>query len=104
MRKKIISPEYIWKSLKKFPLRKLEQMFFIAEFERPLKDRHVSKIVEAMAANEFFNNILSVVQKRNGRFEIIDGQHRIESLKQLRDSYGVTNYDLILMIFPENIF
>ena len=54
-----------------------------------------------MTANEFFNNILSVIQKRNGRYEVIDGQHRIESLKQLRDSYGVTNYDLVIMIFPE---
>ena len=87
--------------MKNFSLKKLEQIFFIAEFERPLKERHVNKIVEAMAANEFFNNILSVIQKRNGRFEIIDGQHRIESLKRLRDSYGVTNYDLIIMIFPE---
>ena len=87
--------------MKNFPLQKLEQTFFIAEFERPLKDRHVNKIVEAMAANEFFNNILSVIQKRNGRFEIIDGQHRIESLKQLRDNYGVTNYNLVIMIFPE---
>jgi len=87
--------------MKNFPLKKLEQTFFIAEFERPLKERHVSKIVDAMVTNEFFNNILSVIQKRNGKFEIIDGQHRIESLKQLRDSYGVTNYDLIIMIFPE---
>jgi len=101
MHKKIVSPLYIWKSLKNFPLRKLEQTFFIAEFERPLRARHVSKIVEAMAANEFFNNILSVIQKRNGKFEIIDGQHRIESLKELRDNYGITNYDLIIMIFPE---
>ena len=101
MNKKINSPLYAWKSLKNFPLRKLEQTFFIAEFERPLRARHVSKIVEAMAANEFFNNILSVIQKRNGKFEIIDGQHRIESLKELRDNYGVTNYDLVLMIFPE---
>ena len=101
MNNKIISPLYVWKSLKNFPLRKLEQTFFIAEFERPLRHRHVNKIVEAMAANEFFNNILSVIQKRNGRFEIIDGQHRIASLKELRDNYNITNYDLILMIFPE---
>ena len=101
MNKKIISPDYVWKSLKNFPLRKLEETFFIAEFERPLRYRHVSKIVEAMAANEFFNNILSVIQKRNGRLEIIDGQHRIEALKQLRDNYGITNYNLVVMIFPE---
>jgi len=86
--------------LKNFPLKKLEQTFLTAEFERPLKERHVSKIVEAMIANEFFNNILSMTQKRN-RFEVIDGQHRIAALKQLRDNYAVTHYDLILMIFPD---
>ncbi len=99
--KRIASPIYEWKSLKNFPLGKLEQTFFTAEFERPLRLRHISKIVEAMIANEFFNNILSVIQKRNGKFEIIDGQHRIEALKELRDNYGVTHYNLVLMIFPE---
>ena len=101
MKRKIISPLYIWKSMKNFPLRKLEQTFFIAEFERPLRGRHVSKIVEAMAANEFFNNILSAIQKRNNKLEIIDGQHRIAALKELRENYGVTNYDLIILVFPE---
>lgn len=97
----IVSPQYTLKVMKNFPLRKLDYTFFLAEFERPLLPRHVNKIVDAMAANEFFNNIISVVQKRNGRFEIIDGQHRIESLKELRDNYGVINYDLVIMIFPE---
>ena len=46
--------------MKNFPLRKLEQTFLTAEFERPLKERHVNKIVEAMAANENFNFQLSM--------------------------------------------
>ena len=44
--KKIISPSYVWKNLKNFPLKKLEQTFFTAEFERPLRLRHISKIVD----------------------------------------------------------
>lgn len=100
-RKVIESPNYILKSLKNFPLSKLEQTFTIAEFERPLKLRHISKLVSAMAANEFFNNILSVIQKNNGKFEIIDGQHRIEAFKEIRDVYEIKKYDLILLIFPE---
>ena len=100
MNKKIISPQYVLKVLKNFPLRKLEETFQVAEFERPIKLRHITKIVEAMAANEFFYNILAVTEKRNGSFEVIDGQHRIASLKELRDNYDVTHYDLLLLIFP----
>ncbi len=100
MKKKIISPQYVLKVLKNFPLRKLEETFQIAEFERPIQLRHITKIVEAMAANEFFYNILAVTEKRNGMFEVIDGQHRIGSLKEIRDNYDVTHYDLLLLIFP----
>jgi len=100
LNKKIISPQYVLKVLKNFPLRKLEETFRIAEFERPVQLRHINKIVEAMAANEFFYNILAVTQKKNGTFEVIDGQHRLGSLKELRDNYDVTHYDMLLLIFP----
>jgi len=100
LNKKIISPQYVLKILKNFPLRKIEETFRIAEFERPAQLRHINKIVEAMAANEFFYNILAVTQKRNGVFEVIDGQHRLGSLIELRDNYDVTHYDLLILIFP----
>jgi len=100
LNKKIISPQYVLKVLKNFPLRKLEETFHIADFERPVQLRHINKIVEAMAANEFFYNILAVTQKRNGIFEVIDGQHRIGSLIELRENYDVTHYDLLILIFP----
>ncbi len=100
---KIKSPEYELKFLKNFPLSQLEKKFSIAEFERPLKVRHVTKIVDAMKINEFFDNILGVYIKRNGQYQIFDGQHRIESLGILRDEYGVKHYDLVLMIFPERL-
>lgn len=97
----IESPNFILKNLKNFPLKNLERTFRVADFERPLKARHINKIVDAMAANEFFNNILSVIQKTDNKFELIDGQHRIEALKELRDTYDIKRYDLILLIFPE---
>jgi len=56
-----------------------------------------------MATNEFFDNIISVVLKKNGKYEVIDGQHRITALGRLRDNFYVTKYDLVLMIFQENI-
>jgi len=99
----VTSPSYTLKVLKNFPLQNIEKSFVIADFERLVSTRHVSKIVSSMASNEFFDNVISVVQKRNGQYEIIDGQHRITALGLLRDNYGVKKYNLLLMIFQERI-
>jgi len=97
----ITSPLYTLKILKDFPLKNLENYFIVADFERQLSKKHVHKILESMARNEFFDNVISVVLKRNGMWEVIDGQHRITALGNLRDSYSVTKYNLVLMIFQE---
>lgn len=96
-------PEYTLKILTDFSLRNLEKTFTIADFERPLKPRHVQKIVVAILNNEFFDNIIGVFMKRNGQYEIIDGQHRIEALGILRDAHDLTRYNLVLRIFPERL-
>ena len=89
--------------MRDFPLNKLEKTFSIADFERPLRPRHVQKIVVAILNNEFFDNIIGVFLKRNGQYEIIDGQHRIEALGILRDVHHLTRYNLVLRIFPERL-
>ncbi len=63
--------------------------------------RHIKKMVSSMVNNEFYDNTLQVTKKISGKFDIIDGQHRIESLGKLRDEHGVTHYDLVLHIYPE---
>jgi len=97
----IISPSYTLKILKDFTLKNLENVFIIADFERLLSKKHVNRILESMVRNEFFDNVISVVLKRNGLYEVIDGQHRITALGRLRDEYDVTKYNLVLMIFQE---
>lgn len=94
-------PPYTLKILNNFPLRHLELQFTIADFERRVRLYHVKKILKSMVVNEFFNNIICVVQKRKNKYEIIDGQHRITALQLLRDNYGIKNYNLVLMIFNE---
>ena len=96
-------PEYTLKILTDFSLKNLEKTFSIADFERPLRPRHVQKIVVAIQNNEFFDNIIGVFLKRNGQYEIIDGQHRIEALGILRDAHDLTRYNLVLRIFPERL-
>lgn len=97
----IHSPDFTEKFLPDFTLSKLEKTFSIAVFERPLRSRHVKKILNSMIINQFFDIVIRVTKRLTGQFEIIDGQHRIEALGLLRDEYGVKKYDLILHIFPE---
>jgi len=97
----ITSPLYTLKILNDFPLKNLEKSFVIADFERLLNTAHVNKILESMVRNEFFDNVISVVLKRSGVYEVIDGQHRITALGKLRDDNGITKYNLVLMIFQE---
>jgi len=87
--------------LPNFPLKNLERMFSIAVFERPIMLRHVKKITRSMVEGEFYDNTLQVTKKLSGQFDVIDGQHRIESLGKLRDDYNITHYDLVLHIYPE---
>lgn len=94
-------PPYTLKILDNFPLRNLELQFTIADFERRVRSYHVKKILKSMVVNEFFNNIICVVQKRKNKYEVIDGQHRITALQLLRDNYGIKQYNLVLMIFNE---
>jgi len=56
-----------------------------------------------MVNGEFYDNTLQVTKKISGQFDVIDGQHRIESLGLLRDEHGVTHYDLVLHIYPESL-
>ena len=102
-KKTIVSPPYTWKILNHFPLKNLEKTFTIADFERQIRPRHVANMVVSMLNNVFFDNVLAVYIKRNGQFEIFDGQHRIESFGKLRDDHGITHYNLALMIFPERM-
>ncbi len=86
-----------------FPLVKLEKTFTIADFERKISKSHVKKIMESITKNEFHDNIIRVTQKRSGNFEIIDGQHRIEALGNLRDEGSLSYYDLVLMIYSDRV-
>ncbi len=103
MKKSVNSPKYTWKIMNHFQLIKLEKTFTIADFERRISKMHVKKIMISILNNEFHDNIIRVIQKKSGSFEIIDGQHRIEALGKLRDNGDLTHYDLVLMIYAESV-
>jgi len=92
-------PKMKRKEITKFPLKDLEKTFAYADFERKISPRHVNMIAEAMVQGKFYDNVLTVI-KEKGKYKVINGQHRIEALKKLRDKFRCKSYDLILMIAP----
>ncbi len=84
--------------LNNFDLKKIEDTFEYANFERRISKRKVHMIANAMMDNKFTDNVLRVCSgNKSADYEVLDGQHRVEGLRYARDNFGLQNYDLILM-------
>jgi len=85
-----------------FDLRKLEEYFHYATFERRLSKKKSHKIAHAMLENKFLDNVLRVTEFTGSeKYDVIDGQHRIDGLIYSRETFGLQTYDLILFIYSE---
>lgn len=84
--------------LNNFDLKKIEDTFEYANFERRISKRKVHMIANAMMDNKFTDNVLRVCDgNKSSDYEVLDGQHRVEGLRYARDNFGLDGYDLILM-------
>jgi len=80
-----------------FDLKNIEKYFSYADFERKISKKKVTAIANAMIDNKFTDNILRVCVGTSTRYQVLDGQHRVEALKYARDKFGLLEYDVILM-------
>jgi len=88
--------------LKKFDLTKIEETFEYAEYERRVSKHKTHKIAQAIVDNKFTDNFLRVVPSSSDvKYEVLDGQHRIEGLRYARDYYGLQTYDLVLCVYDD---
>ncbi len=86
--------------LKDFDLSKIENTFQYATYERRVSKHKVHKIAYAILENKFTDNVLRVVNSSGPvKYDVVDGQHRLEGLKYARDSMGLANYDLVLFVY-----
>lgn len=93
-------PEAKTLELKNFDLTKIESYFRYANFERKVSTRKAHTIAHAIMDNKFTDNVLRVVAgSGNAKYDVLDGQHRIEGIRYARDEMGLQNYDLILFIY-----
>ncbi len=83
-----------------FDLKNIEQTFQYASFERRISKQKVHKIADAIIDNKFTDNVLRLVLSTGPvKYDVIDGQHRLEGLRHARDNYGLQSYDLILFVY-----
>lgn len=95
-------PEAKVVTLKDFSLSKIEETFQFASFERKLSARKTHMIADAVIDNKFIDNVLRVIpSKGNVKYDVIDGQHRIEGLRYARENFGLEKYDLVLFVYTE---
>jgi len=91
-------PEAKMVMLNSFDLTKIEEYFEYATFERKISKAKVRTIANAMIDNKFTDNILRVCAgSKSAKYEVLDGQHRVEALRYAREYFGLESYDLILL-------
>lgn len=93
-------PEAEIVQLTNFDLSKIEETFQYASFERRISTHKVHRIAHAIMENKFTDNVLRLVESQGSvKYDVIDGQHRIEGLRYARDNYNLAEYDLILFTY-----
>jgi hypothetical protein len=93
-------PEAKIVTLANFDLSKIEDYFQFAVFERKISTMKSHSIAHAIMENRFTDNVLRcVLGSGTPKYDIIDGQHRIEGLRYARDNFRLANYDLVLFVY-----
>jgi len=88
--------------LDEFELSKLETTFRAASFERRVSTTKARKIADAIMRSQFIDNVIRVAAapaNSSVKYEVIDGQHRLEALRYSREYYGLENYDLVVFCY-----
>ena len=97
--KKIFPPNCKWYNMDNFDLSKIPIMFVPAPFQRKYSTAHVYRIVESIINNTFYDNTIRCVKLPNGKYEVIDGQHRLKALWILHKQYGIKHYSIVMQYF-----
>jgi len=100
--KAIHPPKCKWVTIDDFDLSKIPIMFVPAEFQRKTSSAHVYRIVESIINNTFYDNTIRCVKLPNGKYLVIDGQHRLQALWVLHKQYGIKHYNIVMQYFKNN--
>ncbi len=88
-------------ALKDYDLHHIERDFELAAFERKVSYDHVADILEAILNNKFYDNIIRVAKLQNGKYGLMDAQHRMHAFVVAREKYGLQRYNFLLLVHPE---
>ena len=79
-----------------FPLVQIDENFHISDFERKLYPSHVRGIKKAIMDGTLVDNVITVHVKKGGKWDVIDGQHRLVALKALLAEKKLRTYSLYI--------
>jgi len=99
---KVIPPPGHYKSVRNYPLKNIHIDFAIPPFQRKVKAAHVTEIAKAIMDNRFYGNIIKFYEDKNGKKQVIDGQHTLAALWVCYEKHGLQTYDLLFGIFDES--
>lgn len=96
----IMPPEAEIVKLDNFDLKQIEDFFQYASFERPVSRNKVTTIARAIMENKFADNVLRCVETDDdAKYDVIDGQHRVEALRYARDNFNLDKYNMVLFVY-----
>ncbi len=88
--------------LKKFPLSKLEETFQYTDFARRISKQKTHKIAHSMMDNKFVDKFIHVFPAKGDiKYDVLEGQHRIDGLRYAREFWNIKTYDLVLVVYLE---
>ena len=99
---KLSEPSGKWFKIDDFRLDKIPSMFSLCDFQRPQNRTHVSRILESIINNQFYDNMIRCIKVSPNTYKVIDGQHRLSALWLLHKNYNVQTYPLTIQIFSED--
>ena len=83
-------------------LSTIKDKFDTAEFERKIYASHIKNIKKAILDNKLVDNIITVhAKKKNGKYQVIDGQHRLCALKALFTERKMLSYTVYVRIVDD---
>lgn len=69
----------------------------IANFERKVNKKHLGELKQAVLNGDLQDNVITVL-KKEGHYDVIDGQHRLMAVQELHKEDPSFSYKLILRV------
>jgi len=98
MNEKITQPNFKVVKMDNWDLKDLKTAFVIPDYQRKLDMSTVNRIVKAVLANKFYDIVIWGSDRKDGKVNVVNFQHRREAFIILNEKYKLQKYSFILIL------